>query len=140
MLIADAGNMHSPAVHSSSDTLSQLTTGMRLAHPAHEHPQGKTDVLDRPALSQPPLYGVLLLNDDYTPMEFVVHVLQKFFHIEQQEASRIMLQVHREGRGLCGVFVRDVAETYSSRINRYARRSEYPLRAEIEVCSQAQHD
>ena len=106
----------------------------------HDGPQGQTEVLERPKLSQPPLYGVLLLNDDYTPMEFVVHVLQKFFHMENQQATQVMLQVHREGRGLCGMFPRDVAETYTARINAYARRNDYPLLSEVEVGEEPDDD
>ncbi len=103
-------------------------------------PQGHIDVQERSKLCRPPLYGVLLLNDDYTPMEFVVHVLQKFFYMAQQEASHIMLQVHREGRGLCGVFPRDVAETYVSRINHYARSNDHPLLSEVEVNDAGEED
>ena len=68
----------------------------------------------------PPMYQVLLLNDDYTPMEFVVKVLQKFFNKNHEDATRIMLQVHHEGRGVCGVYPRDVAATRIAQVAQYA--------------------
>ncbi len=85
-----------------------------------------------PKLQKPPMYQVVLINDDYTPMEFVVHVLQKFFSMEQEQAVRIMLTVHTQGRGVCGVYVRDVAETRALQVNRYARQNKHPLLCEIE--------
>ena len=78
------------------------------------------------------MYKVLLLNDDYTPMEFVVHVLQKFFHKGADDAVRIMLHVHQHGVGLCGVYPFDVAETKVTLVIDYARRNEHPLQATLE--------
>ena len=86
----------------------------------------------RPALKKPPLYRVVMLNDDYTPMEFVVHVLQKFFGLELESATRIMLTVHTEGKAVCGVFTRDIAETKATMVNQYARENQHPLLCEIE--------
>ena len=80
----------------------------------------------------PPMYQVVLLNDDYTPMEFVVKVLQKFFRKNEEEATRIMLQVHHEGRGVCGVYPRDVAATRISQVARYARERQHPLQCVME--------
>ncbi|CAM4369104.1 ATP-dependent Clp protease adapter ClpS [Bordetella muralis] len=80
----------------------------------------------------PPMYQVLLLNDDYTPMEFVVKVLQKFFGKNQEDATRIMLQVHHEGRGICGVYPRDVAATRISQVAQYARERQHPLQCVME--------
>jgi len=80
----------------------------------------------------PPMYQVVLLNDDYTPMEFVVKVLQKFFRKNQEEATRIMLQVHHEGRGVCGVYPRDVAATRISQVAQYARERQHPLQCVME--------
>ncbi|AZY49408.1 ATP-dependent Clp protease adapter ClpS [Bordetella avium] len=80
----------------------------------------------------PPMYQVVLLNDDYTPMEFVVKVLQKFFGKNQEEATRIMLQVHHEGRGICGVYVRDVAATRIAQVAQYARARQHPLQCIME--------
>lgn len=80
----------------------------------------------------PPMYQVVLLNDDYTPMEFVVKVLQKFFGKNQEDATRIMLQVHHEGRGVCGVYPRDVAATRISQVAQYARERQHPLQCVME--------
>jgi len=80
----------------------------------------------------PPMYQVVLLNDDYTPMEFVVKVLQKFFGKNQEEATRIMLQVHHEGRGVCGVYPRDVAATRIAQVGQYARAKQHPLQCVME--------
>lgn len=75
----------------------------------------------------PPMYKVLLLNDDYTPMDFVVVVLQKFFSLDRERATVVMLQVHREGKGVCGVFPRDVAATKKEQVNTFARQHQHPL-------------
>jgi len=80
-----------------------------------------------PQLKTPSLYKVVLLNDDYTPMEFVVHVLEAFFNKDRPCATRIMLEVHTRGRGLCGVFNYEIAETKVAQVNRYARKNEHPL-------------
>jgi len=74
----------------------------------------------------------MLLNDDYTPMEFVVHVLEAFFTMDREKATRVMLQVHQEGKAVCGVFTRDIAETKSAQVNEYAKQNEHPLICEIE--------
>lgn len=87
----------------------------------------------QPALKKPPLYKVVLMNDDYTPMEFVVHILERFFHFGREQATQIMLTVHTKGRAVCGVFTRDVAETKAAQVNQYARDNEHPLLCEIEV-------
>lgn len=80
-----------------------------------------------PALKRPRRYKVILLNDDYTPMEFVVEILKVFFHFNEHAATEIMLQVHTQGRGICGVFTRDIAETKVVMVNDYARSNEHPL-------------
>lgn len=87
----------------------------------------------KPKLSRPPLYKVVLLNDDYTPMEFVVDVLQRFFSMNREKATRVMLMVHTEGKGVCGIFSRDVAETKAAQVNQYSRENEHPLMCEIEA-------
>ncbi len=84
----------------------------------------------KPKLQRPPLYNVILLNDDYTPMEFVVHILEDFFSFNREDAIRVMLKVHTEGKGLCGQYSRDVAETKVARVNDYSRTNDHPL-----VCS-----
>lgn len=75
----------------------------------------------------PPMYKVMLLNDDFTPMDFVVVVLQKFFNLDRERATVVMLQVHREGRGICGVYPRDVAATKTDQVNNFARQNQHPL-------------
>src|SRR5574340_353442 len=80
----------------------------------------------------PPLYKVLLLNDDFTPMDFVVTVLQKFFGMDRERATRVMLQVHREGMGLCGVFPKDIASTKVEQVVSFARQHQHPLACVME--------
>jgi ATP-dependent Clp protease adaptor protein ClpS len=87
----------------------------------------------RPKLKPPPMYQVLLINDDFTPMEFVVHVLEKFFRMNREKATRIMLHVHTQGRGLCGVFVKEIAETKVAQVNDYSRSHNHPLLCTMEV-------
>jgi ATP-dependent Clp protease adaptor protein ClpS len=89
----------------------------------------------RPKLKKPPMYQVVLLNDDFTPMEFVVHILERFFSKDRAQATRIMLQVHTSGKGLCGIYVREIAETKVSQVNEYARGSNHPLLCEMEVAT-----
>jgi ATP-dependent Clp protease adaptor protein ClpS len=81
----------------------------------------------------PPLYRVILLNDDYTPMEFVVDVLRRFFGMNIETATRVMLKVHTEGKGVCGVYPREIAETKAVEVNDFARAAEHPLLCDIEV-------
>ena len=81
----------------------------------------------------PPLYRVLLLNDDYTPMEFVVMVLQRFFSMDRERAMQIMLKVHTEGMGVCGVFPKDIASTKVEQVTRFARDSQHPLQCKMEI-------
>ena len=80
----------------------------------------------------PPMYKVLLLNDDYTPMEFVVLVLQKFFGMTRERATQVMLKVHREGMGVCGVYPHDVASTKVQQVAAYARKHQHPLQCVME--------
>lgn len=86
----------------------------------------------RPRTKKPSMYKVLLLNDDYTPMEFVVHILERFFSKNRQEATDIMLHVHRRGVGLCGVFTYEVAETKVAQVMDFARANEQPLQCTME--------
>jgi ATP-dependent Clp protease adaptor protein ClpS len=98
-----------------------------------ENPQTGVVVEEaKPKLMQPPRYQVVLVNDDYTPMDFVVYVLQQFFTMDLEAATRVMLAVHTHGKGICGVFPRDIAETKAAQVNRYARENEHPLLCEIE--------
>ena len=86
----------------------------------------------RPKLNRPPLFKVLLLNDDYTPMEFVVQVLERFFGLNREQATQIMLHVHTRGVGVCGVYTRDMAETKVARVNDYSRSHQHPLLCTME--------
>jgi len=86
----------------------------------------------RPKTKKPSMYRVLLLNDDYTPMEFVVHVLERFFNKTRQEATDIMLHVHRRGVGVCGIYTYEVAETKVAQVMDFARASEQPLQCTME--------
>ena len=86
----------------------------------------------KPKTKKPSMYKVLMLNDDYTPMEFVVHVLEQFFGKNREEATRIMLHVHRRGVGICGVFTYEVAETKVTQVVDYARRHQHPLQCTLE--------
>jgi ATP-dependent Clp protease adaptor protein ClpS len=81
----------------------------------------------KPRLKPPPLYQVVLLNDDFTPMEFVVQVLQQFFHHQREKAVQIMLHVHTQGRGVAGVFPAEIAETKTAQVNAYSRKHQHPL-------------
>jgi ATP-dependent Clp protease adaptor protein ClpS len=83
-------------------------------------------------LKPPPMYKVMLLNDDYTPMEFVVAVLQKFFGMTRERATQVMLKVHREGMGVCGVFPRDIAASKVQQVAAYARKHQHPLQCVME--------
>ena len=85
-----------------------------------------------PGLQEPKNYKVILLNDDYTPMDFVVDVLKQFFHLLEESATQVMLRVHLEGRAVCGVFTRDIAETKVGLVNEYARLNHHPLLCSME--------
>lgn len=82
---------------------------------------------ERPAIKEPPRYQVLLLNDDYTPMDFVVETLQTFFAMPQDQATRVMLEIHTKGKGRCGEFAFEIAETKVMHVNDYARQHQHPL-------------
>lgn len=81
----------------------------------------------RPKLKRPPLYKVVLINDDYTPMDFVVQVLEIFFSMNREKATQIMLHVHTRGRGVCGVYTHEIAETKVAQVNEYSHRHQHPL-------------
>ncbi|GAB3381212.1 ATP-dependent Clp protease adapter ClpS [Spongiibacter taiwanensis] len=97
-----------------------------------DHGSGLAIETAKPRLKKPPMYLVVLLNDDYTPMEFVIEVLEDFFYMDRQRATQVMLTVHTQGKGVCGVFTRDIAETKAAQVNQYARDNGHPLLAEIE--------
>ena len=87
----------------------------------------------KPKLKRPPMFKVVLLNDDYTPMEFVVHVLEFFFGMEQEKAVQVMLAVHTQGSAVVGIFPRDLAESKSEQVNLYARENQHPLTSKVEM-------
>ena len=86
----------------------------------------------KPKLKRPPLYKVMLLNDDYTPMEFVIQVLETFFRMDHEKATQIMLHVHTRGVGVCGVYTKDIAETKVQQVNDYSRNNQHPLLCTME--------
>ena len=86
----------------------------------------------KPKLEKPPLFKVILINDDYTPMEFVVHVLESIFGHDRENATRIMLNVHKQGKGVCGIYTKDIAETKVAQVNSYSRQNKHPLLCDLE--------
>lgn len=86
----------------------------------------------RPKLKPPPMYKVILNNDDYTPMDFVVHILESFFGMNREKATQVMLHVHTRGKGICGIFTKEIAETKMSQVNEYSKQNEHPLLCTIE--------
>ena len=84
------------------------------------------------AVKPPPMYQVLLLNDDYTPMEFVVAIIQEYFNKDRETATQIMLKVHRDGKGMCGVYPKDIASTKVERVLTHARKAGHPLQCVME--------
>ncbi len=87
----------------------------------------------KPKAKKPRMYRVILNNDDYTPMEFVVHILENFFTMDRAKATRIMLDVHNTGKGICGVFPKDIAETRTLQVNNYSKKHNHPLMCSMEV-------
>ncbi|WP_313740214.1 ATP-dependent Clp protease adapter ClpS [Pseudomonas sp.] len=110
----------------------RLTFNQDPPHEQEDHASGVAVEEAKPALQAPPMYKVVLFNDDYTPMDFVVEVLETFFNLNRELATKIMLTVHTEGRAVCGLFTRDIAETKATQVNQYARESQHPLLCEIE--------
>lgn len=100
-----------------------------------QHPHSSEDVAiepERQKVKPPPLYKVVLLNDDFTPMDFVVVVLEKFFSMSREQATVVMLKVHHQGRGVCGVFPHDLAATKVEQVSAFARRHQHPLACVME--------
>jgi len=98
----------------------------------NQHADGLALQEAKPRLKRPPLYKVLLVNDDYTPMEFVVHILENFFGLDRERSTRIMLEVHTRGRGVCGVYTHEIAETKVEQVNSYSRENQHPLLCTME--------
>jgi len=108
---------------------------LTLSKDDHEHDHGDHLLAEevKSALKQPPLYRVIMLNDDYTPMEFVVYVLENLFGMGREKATQVMLQVHTEGKAVCGIYTRDIAETKAAQVNQCAQDNEHPLVCEIDA-------
>jgi ATP-dependent Clp protease adaptor protein ClpS len=105
----------------------------RLSNETHEEAEGDIAVqAAKPELKRPPMYCVVLMNDDYTPMDFVIEILQQYFALNLDQATQVMLTVHYEGKGIAGVYPRDIAETKANQVNNYARSQGYPLLCQIE--------
>ncbi|UTA49585.1 ATP-dependent Clp protease adapter ClpS [Simiduia sp. 21SJ11W-1] len=100
------------------------------------HDRGVAVQEAKPTLKRPSMYKVVLMNDDYTPMDFVVEVLESFFSMNREKAVKVMLQVHTQGKGVCGVYTRDIAETKAAQVNQYARENQHPLLCEIEAAGE----
>ena len=98
----------------------------------HKHDDSLALQEAKPRLKRPPMYKVILNNDDYTPMDFVVHILEIFFSIDRENATRIMLEVNTRGRGICGIFTHEIAETKVSQVNSYSREHQHPLLCTME--------
>jgi len=101
-------------------------------NPGIEHEGSQSLLESEPEVKQPSLYRVILFNDDFTPMEFVVHILEDFFSLSRESATQVMLAVHTRGKGVCGVYTRDIAETKAAQVNEYSRDHEHPLVCDIE--------
>jgi ATP-dependent Clp protease adaptor protein ClpS len=117
----------------------RLTLSKDNENPADDSHGSLAVLEDKPRLKRPPLYKVVLLNDDYTPMEFVVEVLEVFFGMSRDQATRVMLTVHVHGKGVCGIYSRDVAETKAEQVNQYAKDNEHPLVCDIEAVEEDQN-
>ncbi len=129
------GSLRGPDVDNSTSTMTLLNAQTTLGPSEDERDparKGNTAVQERPKLKKPPMYKVVLHNDDYTTMEFVVFVLRRVFRHDQAEATRIMLHIHRTGIGVAGVFTREIAETKSRKVVDLARRHEFPLQSTVE--------
>ena len=101
--------------------------------PQPGQPEGDLAVQEtRPELAPPPRYKVVIMNDDYTPMDFVVEVLESFFNMDREKATRVMLTIHTEGQATCGIYTRDVAETKAAQVVDYAQQCQHPLLCRVE--------
>jgi ATP-dependent Clp protease adaptor protein ClpS len=96
----------------------------------------ETESIPEAIVAEPPMYQVILLNDDFTPMDFVIRILVELFYLSTEQAERVMLEVHHKGRGICGVFTREIAETRVAQVNQVARQNEHPLLCVMEPAPQ----
>jgi ATP-dependent Clp protease adaptor protein ClpS len=114
-------------------TMAVVTNGAVSMSQENDHQEYQEgDVATEIQTTKPPFYAVVLFNDDYTPMEFVIHVLQQYFGLDLDRATEVMLSVHYEGKGVAAVYPRDIAETKAQLVNRYARSQGHPLLCQIE--------
>ena len=123
-------------VHSMNLTFSANSTTLTLPRCSddNDHSDGGVAVeLADPMVKRPPKYAVIMLNDDYTPMEFVVLVLEQYFSKDRSQATQIMMTIHTKGSAVCGLFSKDIAETKAYMVNKLARESEHPLLCEVEA-------
>lgn len=97
-----------------------------------KHSDAQVATAEKTKTARPPLYAVIILNDDFTPMDFVVHVLIKFFQMSEQKAIEVMLNVHQKGQGVCGEYTKEIAETKAKQVVDYAMEHEFPLQCKIE--------
>lgn len=111
----------------------QLTLGKDSDDSAADSDGGLAVLPAKPKLKRPSMYKVVLLNDDYTPMDFVVEVLEVFFSMTREKATHVMLTVHVHGKAVCGIYTRDIAETKAAQVNQYSRENQHPLLCEIEA-------
>ena len=115
----------------------QVDLKIRLSENDRESDQdrdiGVVEAPDKPKLKRPSMYKVIMLNDDYTPMEFVTHVLEGFFDMTREKATQIMLVVHTTGSAVCGIYPKDIAESKSEQVNRYAQENQHPLMLTVEM-------
>jgi ATP-dependent Clp protease adaptor protein ClpS len=135
-LAETACNSHIPCmIHLPANPVTHAPRGMA-GHEGeddgHDGPNVGIATRTRARTKRPSLYKVLMLNDDYTPMEFVVHVLQRFFKMDMEEATRVMLHVHQRGVGVCGIFSYEVAETKVNQVMDFARQNQHPLQCTLE--------
>ncbi len=118
----------------------QLTLAKDGDDSADEFDGGLAVLSAKPALKRPSMYKVMLLNDDYTPMDFVVEILEKFFSMNREKATHVMLTVHVHGKAVCGIYTRDIAETKAAQVNQYARENQHPLLCEIEAVGEDENE
>lgn len=116
--------------------MSKFKQSLLILSQSPDNEPGREDGLlvvpEKPALKRPSRYQVVMLNDDYTPMHFVVEVLTTFFSMSEEKATQVMLAVHTQGKAVCGVFTRDVAETKVAQVNQYSAECDHPLMCELQ--------
>jgi len=109
-----------------------IYSSSEMSDPFQDHEDDLAVQEARPKMKKPPMYQVVLLNDDYTPMEFVVEILQVFFNLNREAATKVMLSVHTAGKGICGIYSRDIAETKVAQVNDHSRQHQHPLMCSLE--------